>query len=578
MASYEKSIESVISSATNERDRKVLAATNNAPFVKQPIYYGKPTEMFDQIHKSGSATKIVENQRAQRHSLDDNDVLHSSHKSQPIPSRKISLPPMNVLDLHAPPKQMMLKTEVAVLKDPKVISKSLHSAMNAAVDDKVSPTSTCLLSPKPKLIAVEAPKPFVVVTKPPETIPRFTLTQSSETVFRIELSPPLENPPAEGERSGMDTLAEIAAAAAPAAITPQSSPKPIEPPSVRPADASSINNGNNAKNIASAYVKMTSAEYIKAHGEPTPAIDEPPPPPPPPPIPEKPSMPIITDDSCGSSDPDVSGEPSTRKISRVTAPERVLPPNPPSTNANSSTRTVVVGEDGFKPKSSKSGELPVVARGSNAMPATDGGRSVCTICSRTFLKESQLNLHMNIHYVGSKNFRCEPCNLPFRTQGHLQKHERSESHKTKLRITTTFGQVSARNPRPFHCADCNTGFRIQGHLAKHIRSKTHVQKLENALKLPFGTFTEVERASALNDIDTTDCERALASLKILARKLFLYEKRKRSDSNSEDGESGSTDSGDDGHSDSANELNGDGPTNPAKRCKLNDEHEDSESG
>lgn len=617
MTSYEKSIESVVSATTGARDRKVLVANNNSAFAKQPIYYGKPTEMFDQIHKSSVVTapggggggsvvrtmtpKLPE-QRIQRHSLDDSDVSNSQ-KVHTKSHRKISMP-LNV-DMHAPPKQMMLKTEVAVLKDPKTISKTMHSAMNVAMDGKI-PTTCSLISPKPEPIE---PKPFAVMTTAAESSTRFTLTQSSETVFRIELTPPIENPSADGERSGMDTLAEIAAAAAPATISPKPSPKnaviqaeatptpstpsvvlpqpsnrpaPTEAATIRPADTPI---GNNAKNIASAYLKMSSAQYFKAHGESTSADESQA-------NAEKPSMPIITDDSCGSSDPDVSTETSAKKIARShAASERAL-----SVTGAASARTVVVGEDGFKSKSLKSSDLPVVARGSNAMPAVDGGRSVCNICSRTFLKESQMKLHMNIHFMNPRKFRCEPCALNFRTPGHLQKHERSEGHRTKVRITTTFGQVSARNPRPFECSDCRTAFRIQGHLAKHIRSKTHVQKLECLQKLPFGTFTEIERAGIANDIDTTDCERALASLKVLAQKLLVGKDssgkvvanngRERTESNSEDGEAigtagcssstRSTASGDDMHNDSANETADVGPL-PKKRRKLNDHHEDSDS-
>lgn len=414
MTSYEKSIESVISG----RDRKVLVVNNSSTFAKQPVYYGKPTEMFDQLQKSsiaasgaagsaGATPKMVE-QRNQRRSLDDSDATNAS-KSHAKPPRKISMPPINVLDLHAP-KQMMLKTEVAVLKSPKIISKPLHSAMNAAVDGKI-PTAICSLpSSIAKPIETEVPKPFVVVTTAFESGTRLTLTQSSETVFRIELSPPLENPPPVGERSGMDTLADIAAAAVPAAIVaPKASPKsavtaestaapslapteitppvrpgPVEPTSHRSTDAPI---GNDAKTIASAYLKMSSAEYFKAHGEPMPAEELQT-------SAEKPSMPIITDDSCGSSDPDVASDVPAKKFARSNAmTERPLAPPLPSAAATaaanaalSSVRTVVVGEDGFKPKSSKSSDLPVVARGSSVIPTVDGGRSVCTICNQWFLK------------------------------------------------------------------------------------------------------------------------------------------------------------------------------------------------
>lgn len=131
-----------------------------------------------------------------------------------------------------------------------------------------------------------------------------------------------------------------------------------------------------------------------------------------------------------------------------------------------------------------------------------------------------MTLHMNIHYMERK-FRCEPCAVAFRTHGTLQKHERSDDHKQKVLMASTFGVPTTANPRPFECRDCNVAFRIHGHLAKHLRSKTHVQKLECLQKLPFGTYAEMERAAInLTEIDTTDCENSLASLRVLASRLF----------------------------------------------------------
>lgn len=40
-------------------------------------------------------------------------------------------------------------------------------------------------------------------------------------------------------------------------------------------------------------------------------------------------------------------------------------------------------------------------------------------------------LHMNIHYL-ERPFRCDTCSVSFRTKGHLQKHERSASHYSKV--------------------------------------------------------------------------------------------------------------------------------------------------
>lgn len=119
-----------------------------------------------------------------------------------------------------------------------------------------------------------------------------------------------------------------------------------------------------------------------------------------------------------------------------------------------------------------------------------------------------------------RKYRCLPCAVSFRTQGHLIKHERSVSHQNKVNMTTTFGFPSVFNPRPFKCKDCKIAFRIHGHLAKHLRSKMHVLKLECLQKLPFGTYAEMERSGFnLTDIDTSDCDNSLTSLRQLAKKL-----------------------------------------------------------
>ena len=152
--------------------------------------------------------------------------------------------------------------------------------------------------------------------------------------------------------------------------------------------------------------------------------------------------------------------------------------------------------------------------------STAEGKSVCNICMKQFSKPSQLRLHINIHFF-ERPFRCDSCAVSFRTKGHLQKHSRSVSHLNKLNMNNTFGRPSTDNPRPFKCSDCKIAFRIHGHLAKHLRSKMHIMKLECLGKLPFGMFAEMERSNInLTPIDTTDCEKALESLKSLAQRLY----------------------------------------------------------
>lgn len=141
----------------------------------------------------------------------------------------------------------------------------------------------------------------------------------------------------------------------------------------------------------------------------------------------------------------------------------------------------------------------------------------CPICCKFFIKPSQLRLHMNIHYL-ERPFRCETCAKRFRSKGHLQKHERSASHNSKLIISPS---LSTSEPRPFKCSDCNIAFRIHGHLAKHLRSKMHIMKLECLSKIPFGLYTELERSNRLlTEINTVDSNLCLESLRSLAKKLF----------------------------------------------------------
>ncbi|XP_050073128.1 serine-rich adhesin for platelets [Anopheles maculipalpis] len=194
-------------------------------------------------------------------------------------------------------------------------------------------------------------------------------------------------------------------------------------------------------------------------------------------------------------------------------------------------KVVVVGEEGFKTTGVRGNSGEFVGTPSSTftpipMHQEDGGRPVCEICNKKFHKLSQLSIHMNIHYMERK-YRCEPCGTSFRSQGLYLKHERSATHRNKVSMTTAFGVATDSNPRPFYCRDCEVGFRIHGHLAKHLRSKMHVLKLECLGKLPFGTYTEIERSGTnLTEIDTSDCENSLSSLKRLATRLNVKDPAK----------------------------------------------------
>ena len=160
------------------------------------------------------------------------------------------------------------------------------------------------------------------------------------------------------------------------------------------------------------------------------------------------------------------------------------------------------------------------------------GKPKCGLCHKMFRKQSELRLHVNIHYF-ERPFRCDVCAVSFRTKGHLQKHKISPGHFTKVNIHTSFGIPSNTNPRPFKCTDCKVAFRIHGHLAKHLRSKMHILKLECSGKLPIGCFAEMERVGInLDKIDTKDCERSLESLQEIS--VELYNKNPSRLTNTED--------------------------------------------
>ncbi|CAJ0933822.1 unnamed protein product, partial [Mesorhabditis belari] len=155
----------------------------------------------------------------------------------------------------------------------------------------------------------------------------------------------------------------------------------------------------------------------------------------------------------------------------------------------------------------------------------------CTQCGKIFRKQAELTLHQHTHNIErqtAKNrvFQCPECRQPFRSKPLLSRHMET-AHGIQLSLDAeplALGDTSVHsvlsntppaNPRSFLCSDCGIGFRKHGILAKHLRSKTHVVKLEGLGRLPVDSLNLImkkDSGACLNDIDTTDCERARASL------------------------------------------------------------------
>ncbi|VDM95973.1 unnamed protein product [Thelazia callipaeda] len=155
---------------------------------------------------------------------------------------------------------------------------------------------------------------------------------------------------------------------------------------------------------------------------------------------------------------------------------------------------------------------------------------ICDICKRAFRSWTEMSLHRKIHLIGPSNSRvrshqCTECKQATRTRSALNKHMEekhgivevlsSEQQSTVSDNEDTNANLSSMNPRSFMCADCNIGFRKHGILAKHLRSKTHIIKLESLRIIPedsLSLITRKEGGAYLNEIDTTDCDRARQSI------------------------------------------------------------------
>uniref|UniRef100_A0A0N5AB99 C2H2-type domain-containing protein n=1 Tax=Syphacia muris TaxID=451379 RepID=A0A0N5AB99_9BILA len=152
---------------------------------------------------------------------------------------------------------------------------------------------------------------------------------------------------------------------------------------------------------------------------------------------------------------------------------------------------------------------------------------ICKMCGKSFRKPTELSLHVQTHMLEQqsariRSYQCTECKQTLRSRSLLAKHiEAAHGNIDKRKMEMNDSDVEentsniSQSPRSFMCMDCNIGFRKHGVLAKHFRSKTHIMKLESLGKLPenaLALITRKESGALLNDIDTTDSEKARASL------------------------------------------------------------------
>lgn len=138
---------------------------------------------------------------------------------------------------------------------------------------------------------------------------------------------------------------------------------------------------------------------------------------------------------------------------------------------------------------------------------------ICDICNKDLLNPSNLRLHRDTHVL-ERSYKCHTCQVSFFTEGKLQKHERSSSHKTREARAEEFGTPTTNNPRPYGCPECDVAFRKFGLLAKHLRSKSHILKMESNGLVPAGTYNKLKQYGP-DTIVTTNFEKSLESLRTL---------------------------------------------------------------
>ena len=88
----------------------------------------------------------------------------------------------------------------------------------------------------------------------------------------------------------------------------------------------------------------------------------------------------------------------------------------------------------------------------------DGTAIVCKFCSKSFLNEAGLNIHINKIHLGEKKYRCYHCGESFRLERTLRMHMRFHF-----------------SDKPYSCSLCDFTSRYSKSLLAHITRK-HEEK------------------------------------------------------------------------------------------------------